>query len=188
MNHVIDSAGIDTSIGLAGDNPAAFAHLPALDALTLVSRTLSAQPAVHPGTAKITLTSGSTGVARGVCLSQGKILRTAEVLQRRFADDKTRSHLYVRPLSPLLENVAGVYANLLNGSSLRVPMLRDIGMAGSSTLDILRFVNAQHEAQPQSIILVPQLLLALLDALQQGIERPRSYRFISVGEIGRAHV
>lgn len=181
VNHVVESAGIDTWIGLHGGNPAAFEQIPSTEALTLVSRTLAAPPAVHAGTAKITFTSGSTGTARGVCLSRDKILRAAEVLQQRFADDNIRSHLCVLPLSLLLENVAGVYANLLNGSSLRVPMLSDIGMTGSSTLDIPRFIKAQHEALPQSIILVPQLLLALLGALQQGIALPKSYRFIAVG-------
>jgi len=181
VNHVIQSAGVDTWIGLPGCNPAAFSNTPATDPWVLASRTISSPPAVHSGTAKITFTSGSTGAARGVCLSLDKILRTADVLQRRFADDNIRSHLSVLPLSLLLENVAGVYANLLNGSSLRVPMLSDIGMTGSSTLDIPRFIKAQHAVQPQSIILVPQLLLALLGALQQGIALPKSYRFIAVG-------
>ncbi len=181
VNHVVESAGIDTWIGLPGANPDVFTQISDADALSLDSRTIVSPPAVHAGTAKITFTSGSTGAARGVCLSRDKILRTAEVLQRRFADDNIRSHLCVLPLSLLLENVAGVYANLLNGSRLQVPMLSDIGMTGSSTLDVPRFIKAQHEAQPQSIILVPQLLLVLLGALQQGIALPSSYRFIAVG-------
>jgi long-chain acyl-CoA synthetase len=181
VHHVIESAGIDTWIGLPGSHPAAFERTPAREALSLASRTLCTPPAVHTGTAKITFTSGSTGAARGVCLSRDKILRTAAVLQRRFSDDNIRSHLCVLPLSLLLENVAGVYANLLNRSRLRVPMLTDIGMTGSSTLDIPRFIKAQHDALPQSIILVPQLLLALLGARQQGLALPKSYRFIAVG-------
>ncbi len=181
VNHVIESAGVDTWIGGPGSNPAAFSETHSSDTQSVTTRTILSLPPVHSGTAKITFTSGSTGAARGVCLGLDQILRTAQVLQQRFADDDIRSHLCVLPLSLLLENVAGVYANLLNGSRLQVPLLSDIGMTGSSTLDIPRFVAAQHEAQPHSIILVPQLLLALLGALQQGIALPASYRFIAVG-------
>src|SRR5690606_11466174 len=75
----------------------------------------------------------------------------------------------------------GVYANLQNGSRICVPPLADVGMSASSSLAVARFVAAQHTYRPDSLILVPQLLLALTAAAEAGLPLPAGYRFVAVG-------
>ncbi len=62
-----------------------------------------------------------------------------------------------------------------------VPPLNEIGVTGSSGLDVARFIAAQHRFHPQSVILVPQLLLALTAAAEFGVALPDAYRFVAVG-------
>ena len=134
-----------------------------------------------PDTAKVTFTSGTTGAPKGVCLGANTLIETAQALTQTLAPQKLTRHLSVLPLSLLLENVAGVYANLCNGGTLIVPQLEQLGMSGSSSMDPLRFAQAQVEYAPHSLIIVPQQLLALTALAEAGVALPTSYRFIAVG-------
>ena len=179
--HVIGAAGIDTCIGLTGTLPAGFEPVATLDGIAVGVRHVDPVPPLHAGTAKITFTSGSTGTPKGVCLSAGHLLQTAATIRDAFAHSGITRHLCALPLALLLENVAGVYASLLNGSHLDLPPLSALGLAGSSQLDVDAFVRAQHHFRPESLILVPQLLLALLGAAHAGAPLPDAYRLIAVG-------
>ncbi|MEH6590669.1 MAG: AMP-binding protein [Halioglobus sp.] len=138
------------------------------------------QPAIPDGTKKITFTSGSTGTPKGVCLSSSACLAVAQSLATTINISRPR-HLCVLPLSTLLENIAGLYMPLIAGGTVLCPAPADIGMNGSSGLDSSRFLSALHDYQPDTLILVPQLLKVLDMAVQKGWRAPQSLRFIAVG-------
>jgi long-subunit acyl-CoA synthetase (AMP-forming) len=134
-----------------------------------------------PGTAKITYTSGTTGRPKGVCLTQNGMDAVAESLRLAVAELELKTHLCVLSLATLLENIAGVYAPLQNGGEIVVPSARDTGLAGAACFDaaaLLRCIDAQR---PDSIILVPQLLAALVAELERGAALPASLAFVAVG-------
>lgn len=136
---------------------------------------------VHPGTGTVTYTSGSTGSPKGVCLDPSLPETVAESLAAAMAPIGARRHLCVLPLGVLLETVGGVYAPLLAGGSIDLPGLADLGHAGSSGLDPHRLLTTLRHFRPQSLILVPQLLQALVFAVESGARLPDSLRLIAVG-------
>lgn len=138
------------------------------------------RPAIPAGTGKITFTSGSTGFPKGVCLSKQQQLVQAETLQECVALDSPR-HLCVLPLSTLLENVAGIYAPLLAGGTVLLPTLEELGFHGSELRHPARLMLTITRLEPDSLILVPQLLMVLVAAVQQGWRPPESLKFIAVG-------
>jgi long-chain acyl-CoA synthetase len=179
--HVLAQSGVDTYIVEADRAAEDFDRVAAHAGCDILQTRVAAAPPVHDGTAKITFTSGTTGNAKGVCLSATQLLATAASIEAALGGAPGWRHVCVLPLSLLLENVAGVYANLVAGHEVCVPTLLDIGVRGSSGLDVARFVEAQNRYRPQSIILVPQLLLAMTAAAEFGVTLPDSYRFVAVG-------
>ena len=132
-------------------------------------------------TAKITFTSGSTGTPKGVCLSVAQMTATTLALKERLEGVDLERHLCILPLATLLENIAGVYLPLLMGSTVQVAPLQDLGMTGSSGLDIGQLVQGINKHQPQSLILVPELAMALVSAAEQQHLKSDSFRFLAVG-------
>ncbi|HLD67429.1 MAG TPA: AMP-binding protein, partial [Pseudomonas sp.] len=59
--------------------------------------------------------------------------------------------------------------------------MAQIGLLGASRFELPRFLAALHQTQPHSLILLPQLLLALVTAAERGLPLPASLRFIAVG-------
>ncbi len=142
---------------------------------------LDAQAAEFPeGTGKITFTSGSTGDPKGVCLSSAQQWRVAEAIAWRTGLAHPR-HLCLLPLATLLENLAGVMTPLLCGGSVFLPGESERGFLGSSQLDVRRLLACIDDCQPTTLILIPQLLTVLLQALDQGWRAPDSLQFIAVG-------
>jgi long-chain acyl-CoA synthetase len=134
------------------------------------------------GTAKVTFTSGSTGHPKGVCLAQSTMDRTAEALVAALNGIDLQRHLCALPLAALLENVAGAYSTLLRGGTLALPALHELGFTGSSSLDVEAFSNTINKSSPQSLILLPQMLKALLLHKEQSAwQPPVSLRFVAVG-------
>jgi long-chain acyl-CoA synthetase len=132
-------------------------------------------------TACITYTSGTTGRPKGVCLDAASLLTVAESLVQASRTIGPGRHLCLMPLSTLLENVAGLYATLLADAQIALPSLAEIGYTGAAGLDVPTLLRCLHRYQPESVILVPQLLLALVAAAEQGAPLPASLRYIAVG-------
>ncbi|CAA0082315.1 2-succinylbenzoate--CoA ligase [Zhongshania aliphaticivorans] len=137
---------------------------------------------LHLGTTKITFTSGSTGYPKGVCLAQSTMDNTAGALVDVLDGINLQRHLCALPLPALLENVAGAYSALLRGGTLVLPPLKQLGFTGSSSLDIDVFTKTLSRSNPQSLILLPQVLKALLAHNEHcGWTPPSSLRFVAVG-------
>ena len=179
--HALNSSGVDAVISeeiFASSNDVEIACL-CLTKLTCQQLTTS-NIALPDGTDKITFTSGSTGEAKGVCLSSQQQLSVAEGIVERLQLSDT-CHLCLLPLSTLLENIAGVYAPLLASGCVITPSLIDLGMHGSSTLNMEKLLTRLTDYQPNSLILVPEFLMALVQACEQGWQPPQSLQFIAVG-------
>jgi long-subunit acyl-CoA synthetase (AMP-forming) len=160
-----------------------------LETLACISRDLrlarvactDAVQRVPSGTAKVSYTSGSTGQPKGVCLTQGAMDAVAQSLWAATASLELTKHLCLLPLPTLLENVAGVYAPLRGGAEICAPPLAEIGFNGATAIDTPRFLGCLAAYAPESIILLPQTLLALVTAIENGAPRPPSLRFAAVG-------
>ena len=139
------------------------------------------QPSPLPvGTAKLTFTSGTTGTPKGVCLSAQSVLSVARELYRASQSQQPRHHLSLLPLAILLENI-GCYAALYAGALLSLPGQRTVGIQGASGVDLPRLLSTLKTRHPQSMILVPQLLLLLVSACEMGAFDASVLRFIAVG-------
>ena len=148
---ISDQQGIENLIG-------ATVGQPFCGTTSLYTLEASESVALPDGTQKITFTSGTTGSPKGVCLSAEQQVAVAAAIAET-ASKNSPKHLCVLPLSTLLENLAGVYAPLLSGGSVNAPSLADVGLAGSSGLDIQQFLHCITEHQPNTMILVPEMLL-----------------------------
>jgi long-subunit acyl-CoA synthetase (AMP-forming) len=177
--HVLDSAGIDTLIG----DPIVAARVDGFQETEdgIFQRVPRAVPALPAGTVKITYTSGTTGQPKGVCLDASSQLAVARSLAEVSTACGVERHLCVLPLATLLENVGGVYAAMLAGACVDLVPQAALGMSGASAFDVARFIRTLHEHRPHSLILLPQLLLALVTAAEGGIKLPDSLRFVAVG-------
>ncbi len=179
QRHVIESAGVDTLIGAPNELTQAldFAECEA----GVLQRVVPNAPRVPPGTRKITYTSGTTGQPKGVCLDADAQLAVARSLWQAGLSCQVQRHLCVLPLATLLENIAGIYAPLLAGACIDLRPLAEIGLQGASGFDPVRFVGSLNASRPHSLILLPQLLLALVSAAESGLALPSDLRFIAVG-------
>lgn len=188
IEHALSASGIDKLIVSAAAVGRRFleafnADVPLCEGLTLYRPVSEGTPelaALPLKTQKITFTSGSTGAPKGVCLSVQQQLNVAQALANKIEVMPVR-HLCLLPLSTLLENIGGVYAPLLGGGSIVVPPLADVGINGSSGIEAERLLSALNRFQPNSIILLPQLLTLLVTAVEQGWSAPESLSFIAVG-------
>lgn len=151
-----------------------------LGAWVLIWPGLELSPAIPAGTGKITFTSGSTGSPKGVCLSSEHQWQVAASLAGAIKARGAR-HLCLLPLATLLENIAGVYAPLLLGGSVILSTSENRGLSGSSGLDVGAMTACIDRERPDSMILLPQLLLALVAACQGGWMAPASLKFVAVG-------
>lgn len=184
--HALGAAGVDTVLTL----PALAARWPQLPALEwrvaaqpLAMLRLPARDALMPaGTAKITFTSGTTGAPKGVCLDEAAMQRVAQGLVQAMEPLDIRRHLCALPFAVLLENIAGVMAPLLRGATCVTLPLQSLGLSGSSSFDAARFHDAVVAQQPNSIILLPQMLRVWAGYLAQSGQRvPASLRLVAVG-------
>jgi long-chain acyl-CoA synthetase len=188
MVHALDDAGVDAV--LTDDRARAQTLLPGwrLDGVSPVSglhryrRQLDpARRAVAPtGTRKITYTSGSTSSPKGVCLSGPALEAIARSVAGATCGLPIERHLCILPLATLLENVAGLYAPLLRGATCIVPPGSATGMSYRG-LDTARLLGTIAREQPNSLILVPELLLVLVVAAERGWQPPASLKFVAVG-------
>lgn len=180
--HVLGSCGLDAIVTANADQFSThfkFRHNSVAGELTLLSNGARMAVPLPEGTGKVTFTSGSTGTPKGVCLGWDQLERQARVLAEAVGLDAPR-HLCVLPLSTLLENVAGVYAPLWAGGEVVVCPLADLGFQGSRLTSPLQFLQTLSRVQPQTLILIPQLLHLLVQAVKNGWQPPK-LEFIAVG-------
>ncbi len=154
-----------------------------LGGLTIARFRLPVPPVALPaGTAKITYTSGTTGTPKGVCLSCAALTDVAQGLAAAAGMDTDDRHACLLPLATLLENIGGVYSPLLAGACI-VPAAgrQDTdastlpGNYGSALAMML------GHARATTAIMIPQMLHALVTAVETGSAPPAALRFLAVG-------
>lgn len=190
LHHLLSSTGVDAIVTdqpdsllpLWQESPVLIDMPGSLDFLVAAGRSDPRDGCAMPaGTSKISFTSGSTGLPKGVCLSTRHLEQVASSIREITDSCAISRHLAVMPLSTLLENVAGVYTALLSGAELVMATAAELGFNGSSGFNIERFLTGIRSSQANSLILIPQLLDALVQACQSGWPVPSQLRFIAVG-------
>lgn len=144
------------------------------------TRVVTVSAALSQGTAKITYTSGSTGRPKGVCLNADTMLRVARELETASRATAPQRYLAVLPLGVLLENL-GVYAALMAGACVLLYPQAQLGIGGASQVDFKRLLGAVALSGAHSLILVPQLLMGLVTAIERGLMPVGPLRFVAVG-------
>jgi len=175
---VMHSAGID---GVLGDICSAGWQTRRVSLGLLHKSPAIAMPPLHPGTVKITYTSGTTGQPKGVCLTQHGLTWTASSLAALMAPLALTRHLVVLPLSTLLENICGGYVPLLLGATSVIPTAAEAGFTGSSQFSPEVFAQALLRWHPQSLVLVPELLRVLSMVHNQLPAATSPLKFVAVG-------
>ncbi len=187
LKHAITSSNIDCMIADNDDRIRSF--LPKDESLSLLNvmddmicwkfdQNLNAT--FPPNTNKITFTSGSTGTPKGVCLCNESLISVAQSLSKKI-DISNPHHLSLLPYSMLLENIAGIYVPLLSDGVVTAIPPEKTGIGGSSNLDVMTLLGTISHYQPNSMILIPELLKVIMIATEHGWQAPSSFQFIAVG-------
>ena len=149
--------------------------------LVLLEKDSKDYPPLPEGTHKITFTSGTTNKPKGVCLSLKHLEKVGQSLAEVTKQFHVKKHLALLPLSVLLENMACNYAAKNSDIEVITPPLAEVGLSGSSSLDVMKLLDALKKYQPDSIIVMPQILKAIVYVCEyHGIKLP-FLKFIAVG-------
>lgn len=180
--HALQSAGVDALLRPIGPDESPELTFDVAGTALALQRLPQAPVPLPGGTTKITYTSGTTGAPKGICLGGAAMERVADGLADATATLGIEHHLCVLPLAVLLENVAGVLAPLRRGARCTVLPLHEVGLTGSSQFDPVRLHDAVTALQPQSLILLPQMLRAWTGWLRAtGRMAPAGLRLVAVG-------
>lgn len=186
IRHALASSGADAVLAdprlpAPWESTAPTELLPMAGIALALHRLPEVHAAVADGTRKITYTSGTTGAPKGVCLDLPAMEAVAQSLCEATQAGAQDRHLCVLPLPTLLENIGGLYAPLLAGATVCLRAAADVGLQGASGFDPRTALAAIEQARATTLILVPELLQALVRAIEAGVPRPASLRFIAVG-------
>ncbi|SJN59982.1 Long-chain-fatty-acid--CoA ligase [Vibrio ruber DSM 16370] len=188
IEHVLSHTGTDTLVydqPLSGFEPCGELNDCAIgqrSELSQSSERSRCNESILPGTVKITFTSGSTGQPKGVCLSQQNLDQvTLSLAQAMAKQNGLEKHLVMLPLSTLLENITGVYVPLMLGLTSVVVDGALVGLQGSSHFVPEQFAGALMKYQPNSLVLTPALLHALLAVTRNLPQLAASLQFVAVG-------
>lgn len=188
LQHSLQDAGVDLLLSDRPESVSQLCGLPPAETFEVAGQSLALfrlpgnkLDVRLDGIAKITYTSGTTGTPKGVCLSLEAMERVAESLAQITEATAQDNALSLLPLSTLLENIGGLYAPLLAGGRCGLLPMAEVGMLGASALDLSSLLAALQQMHPSSIILIPQMLQALVEAAEAGAPLPESLRFIAVG-------
>lgn len=179
--HLFDEAGIELVVtDNKQTNDSVNEVVSPFETLHVFKVNPSRKPCIPVGTGKITFTSGSTGQPKGVCLSNLSQYKVAKSLSSAVGLKKAR-HLCLLPLPTLLENIAGVYTPLLVGGTVVLPSSNELGFTGAALNNPSAMLYEISLHEPETLILVPELLLLLVSACKNGWVPPSSLTFIAVG-------
>ncbi|WP_421131772.1 AMP-binding protein [Alteromonas sp. A079] len=179
--HLFDEAGIELVVtDNKQTNDSVNKVVSPFETLHVFKVNPSRKPCIPVGTGKITFTSGSTGQPKGVCLSNLSQYKVAKNLSSAVGLKKAR-HLCLLPLPTLLENIAGVYTPLLVGGTVVLPSSNELGFTGAALNNPSAMLYEISLHEPETLILVPELLLLLVSACRNGWVPPSSLTFIAVG-------
>lgn len=132
-------------------------------------------------TAKVTYTSGTTGTPKGVCLDARTIAQVVHSLLQVTNAMPTDRHLSILPLSTLLENIAGLYLPLMAGATTTLLPAAQVGLTGATGLNLSVMTYALTMFQVTTTVLTPELLTALVSAIEANHTKPPHLRYIAVG-------
>ena len=185
IQHMVNVSGVDTVI--CGKNASllwqsfGFEIIACLENAVLLNRKLVNPPILPKATHKITFTSGTTAEPKGVCLSLKHIEMVSASLAKVTTHFRVKKHMSILPLSVLLENIASHYSAELMGIEVITPSLQELGLMGSSQINIESLVNTIVKYQPDSLILMPQMLKMLVVYIQSHIVDLSFLKFLAVG-------
>jgi acyl-CoA synthetase (AMP-forming)/AMP-acid ligase II len=145
---------------------------------TSVARTGTNLP---EATARITFTSGSTGAAKGVCLSAEHLLTVAQSVVERVGHEHAGRHCALLPPGILLETVAGFYATMLAGGTYVCPRQALAGLGDPFRPDFDLLARHLADWRITSLILVPEYLGGLVRALAARDARLPDLTLVAVG-------
>jgi len=177
---VIADVQPDLLVGVSNDNFRGEQVVAPAIALDIKRVSSTRETATPEKTQKITFTSGSTGHPKGVCLSVENQMVVARSLIEVTPVDHPR-HLSLLPLPTLLENIAGIFAPLMKGGTVILASEAERGFMGSRLSNPQALIHCISVSEPNTMILVPELLLVLVHAVKQGWTPPSSLQFIAVG-------
>ncbi|EKE84209.1 AMP-binding protein [Idiomarina xiamenensis] len=138
-------------------------------------------PSIASAAAKITYTSGSSAAPKGVCLADAQLQRVLVSIASIVPSQLAQRHLVTMPLAVLLENIAGVWLALYLGAEVVLPSQAELGLQGSSQLNLQQFIGCLRQHRPESLICTPQIAQVLIAATAQQQLQASDFRFIAVG-------
>jgi long-subunit acyl-CoA synthetase (AMP-forming)/pyrroloquinoline quinone (PQQ) biosynthesis protein C len=141
----------------------------------------AAAPALPPGTARISFTSGSTGAPKGVCLAADHLVAVAQAVVDHLGRSHAGRHLALLPPGILLETVAGFHASILAGGTYVALRRDEVGMAHPFRPDFAAMLAAIADHRITSLILVPELLGGLVGAMEATATRLPLLTLVAVG-------
>ncbi|MEK7989534.1 MAG: AMP-binding protein [Thiotrichaceae bacterium] len=186
IQHVIQDAGIDAIIIGQAQHGQLFTNICQQqydlgDSLYYLQLAHLTDNTLDKTIAKMTYTSGTTGQAKGVCLDVKTMAKVSHSLIQATRANAEDRHLCLLPLSLLLENIVGIYSSLSIGGCCCVPSLKTVGLQGATQLDVQKLLQSLEQFQATTAIVLPQMLQAMVEAIEQQGLAKLALRFLAVG-------